>query len=43
MKKLKGMDNCFRLRVNEYRILYTIVDDVLLIVKIEPRGQVYKK
>lgn len=43
VKKIKGADNTYRLRVNDYRILYTIVENVILVAKIEPRGQVYKK
>ncbi len=44
-KKLKGSDNDYRVRVGDYRILYSIHDDVLIIevVKIAHRKDVYKK
>ena len=44
-KKLKGSDNNYRVRVGDYRILYSVYDDVLIIevVKIAHRKDVYKK
>lgn len=44
IKKLQGFENEYRLRVGTYRILYSIYDDiiVIVIVKIGPRGDVYK-
>jgi mRNA interferase RelE/StbE len=41
---LKGKEG-FRLRVGQYRILYTRQDDQLVIevVKIRPRGDIYKR
>lgn len=41
---LKG-DEGFRLRVGQYRIIYTKKDDQLIIevVKIRPRGDIYKR
>ena len=45
IKKLKGEDNLYRLRVGSYRILYTIRDKELLVlvVRIGDRRDVYKK
>jgi len=41
--KLKG-ENGYRLRVGQYRVIYTRQDDLLIIeiVKIRPRGDIYK-
>ncbi len=41
---LKGREG-FRLRVGQYRILYTRQDDQLIIevVKVRPRGDIYKR
>ena len=42
---LSGKNNFFRLRIGDYRIIYKIQDDILLItvVNADNRGQVYKK
>ncbi|HDN27298.1 MAG TPA: type II toxin-antitoxin system RelE/ParE family toxin [Thioploca sp.] len=42
-KKLKGFENNYRLRVGDYRVIYEIHDDVLLvlIVKVGPRRDIY--
>lgn len=44
IKKLKGKDNLYRIRVNDIRIIYSIYEDILIIeiVSIDNRGQVYK-
>lgn len=41
-KKLKGAPNSYRLRVGDYRVLYSILpQDKILIFKIAPRNSVY--
>ncbi len=42
--KLSGEENLYRVRVGDYRILYKIQDDVLvvLVLRIMQRGGVYK-
>ena len=43
-RKLQGRENAFRIRVGDYRVIYT-VDDVVLIVAIERvrhRREVYR-
>ncbi len=42
--KLSGSDNFFRLRVGNYRIIYTIENDrlVIIILKIGDRKTIYK-
>lgn len=44
VKKLKGQENAYRIRVGEYRVIYDIFDDVLLVnvVEIGHRSKVYK-
>lgn len=44
VKKLKGYDSHYRLRVNDYRIIYIKQDDVYIItvINIDNRGDVYK-
>ena len=41
--KLKGYDKLYRLRTGDYRIVYTIEDDVLvvLIIAVGPRKEIY--
>lgn len=43
IKKFQGESSMYRLRVGNYRILYTIEDNVLIInvIKIGTRGDVY--
>ena len=42
-KKLKGADDLWRIRVGEYRVVYTIRDDELLVlvVRVAHRKDVY--
>jgi mRNA interferase RelE/StbE len=42
--KLKGHDDLYRVRVGEWRIVYAIEDDrlVVLVIEIGPRGSVYQ-
>ena len=44
IKKLKGDNEWYRLRVGDYRVIYTINNDILLItvINIGNRGQIYK-
>jgi len=44
-KKLKGAANEYRIRVGDYRILYSIFEDVLVVevIKIGHRQNVYKR
>ena len=43
VKKLQGHTELFRLRIGDWRILFTYVDaDAVLIVRISSRGDIYK-
>ena len=43
IKKLQGHDELFRLRIGDWRILFSYIDaDTVLIAKISSRGAVYK-
>lgn len=44
IKRMKGTIEKFRLRVGQYRIIYTVEDHCLVIhvLKISPHGDVYK-
>ena len=43
-KKLAGKENFWRVRVGDYRVIYTIEDRrlVVLVVKVGHRGEVYR-
>jgi len=45
VEKLKGQDNAYRLCVGDYRILYEVYDQILLVlvVRIGHRRGVYRK
>ncbi|MCD7724316.1 MAG: type II toxin-antitoxin system RelE/ParE family toxin [Clostridiales bacterium] len=45
IKKLKGHGDLFRLRVGDYRIIYTVDDGILTVYVIDVgnRGDIYKK
>ncbi|WP_460203711.1 type II toxin-antitoxin system RelE family toxin [Scytonema sp. NUACC21] len=44
VKKLKGKETAYRIRVGEYRVIYDIFDNILLknVVEIGHRNKVYK-
>ncbi|MEH2227960.1 type II toxin-antitoxin system RelE family toxin [Nostoc sp.] len=44
VKKLKGQENAYRIRVGEYRVIYDIFDDILVVnvVELGHRSKVYK-
>ena len=45
VKKLEGSDSLYRIRVNDYRVIYQIQDDVLLVTvaKVGHRREVYRE
>ncbi|MHA1258236.1 MAG: type II toxin-antitoxin system RelE family toxin [Candidatus Heimdallarchaeaceae archaeon] len=44
-RKLKGVENTYRVRIGDYRVLYKIYTDeqVVVIIKIAHRKQAYKQ
>lgn len=44
IKRMQGMENRFRLRVGTYRVVYSIIDNelIVIVVRIGSRGDVYK-
>ncbi len=44
-KKILGYENLYRIRVGEWRIIYAIEDEqlIILILEIGPRGGVYRE
>lgn len=44
VKKLEGVEG-YRLRVGDYRVIYTVNDEILVIcvIKVGTRGDVYKR
>lgn len=43
IKRLKGYDNLYRLRINSIRIIFTLKDNLIYIENIDNRGDIYKK
>lgn len=43
IKKLKGVDEAYRLRVGDIRVLFSMENDTIYIDNIIPRGQAYKR
>ncbi len=44
VKKLQGEENTYRIRIGDYRVIYDIFDDILLvkIIDVGHRSKVYK-
>ncbi len=43
IKKLTGLENEYRLRVGDLRVLFTVENDIITVNEIKPRGQIYKR
>ena len=41
LKKLKGNSGDYCLRVDDYRVRFHIEDDIIKVIKIGPRGDIY--
>ena len=42
IKPIKGEKDIYRLRIGKYRLLFTILEDTIIVTKIGPRGDIYK-
>ena len=42
VKKLKGIENAYRLRIGNIRVLFEKNDNNIFVIKIDNRGDVYK-
>ena len=42
VKKLRGIENGYRLRIGSVRVLFEKVGDKVFVIKIDNRGDVYK-
>jgi mRNA interferase RelE/StbE len=43
IKKLRGHETAYRLRVGGYRLLFKVKETCIAVYKIAPRGQAYKE
>lgn len=43
IRKLKGYQNDYRLRVGNFRVLFSMENDIITIKDVLPRGQAYKR
>lgn len=43
IRKLQGVEDGYRLRVGDLRVLFSLEDDIVYIDNILPRGQAYKR
>lgn len=43
IKKLKGYQNEYRIRVGNLRVLFSLENDIITIKDVLPRGQAYKR
>ncbi len=43
IKKLQGIEDGYRLRVGDFRVLFSMEDNIIYIDNIIPRGQAYKR
>lgn len=41
IKSMTGRDG-YRLRIGDYRVLFDVIDSVIIVYDIGPRGQIYK-
>ena len=43
IRPFQGQENLYRCRLGNYRIVFEIMDDVIVVERIGPRGDVYKR
>ncbi len=44
IKKMQGIDDRYRLRIGSFRVVYSIINDelIIIVIKIGSRGDIYK-
>lgn len=42
IKRLQGYNNYYRLRISDFRVIYSISENTITILSVLPRGEVYK-
>lgn len=42
LKKLKGCDNHYRVRIGDYRLGFSVINDTLCLVRFLPRKDMYR-
>ena len=42
VKRLQGYDNYYRLRIGDFRVIYSLANETITILSVLPRGEVYK-
>lgn len=42
VKRLQGYTNYYRLRIGDFRIIYSVSDETIIISAVLPRGEAYK-
>ena len=43
VKKLRGYDSFYRLRVGDYRVIYKMENEIITVADVLPRGEAYKR
>lgn len=43
VKPLQGEKDIYRIRIGKYRLLFTLIDNVIIIVNMGSRGDIYKE
>jgi mRNA interferase RelE/StbE len=41
VKALKGMEGAYRLRVGDWRVIFTEAGEIVVVIKVAPRGGAY--
>jgi len=41
VKAMQGMENTYRIRVGDWRLIFTVEGDTMTVTKIAPRGSMY--
>ena len=43
VKKLQGFDDRYRLRVGDWRVIFDVEGNVIMVAKVVPRGRAYER